>query len=63
MGNLNSNNVFNGTAPTSSVFTIGVTFTNGQNLIAYCFADLTGFFNSGIYTGNGNANGSFIYRI
>jgi len=60
-GKSQSNNVFNGTAPTSSVFTIGVTFSNGQNLIAYCFADLTGFFNSGIYTGNGNANGSFMY--
>ena len=60
-GKSQSNNVFNGTAPTSSVFTIGVTFTNGQNLIAYCFADLAGFFNSGIYTGNGSTNGSFMY--
>jgi len=59
-GKSQSNNVFNGTAPTSSVFTIGVTFTNGQNLVAYCFANTKGFFKSGVYSGNNSTNGPFI---
>ena len=52
------------TAPTSSVFTVnyrGEYGNNGQNYIAYCFAEKTGFSKFGSYTGNGNADGSFIY--
>ena len=49
---------FNNTAPTSSVFSVG-TFgaTNGssQTLVAYCFADVTGFSQMGSYIGNGSA--------
>ena len=36
-------------------------FSNGASIIAYCFAEVTGFFKTGIYFGNGNADGSFIY--
>ena len=59
-----SNNIwFNGTAPTSSVFSIGTDGRIGDatNFIAYCFAEKTGYNKFGSYKGNGNADGSFIY--
>jgi hypothetical protein len=51
------------TTPTSSVFSIGTNANQGgsYNYIAYCFAEKTGFSKFGSYTGNGNADGSFIY--
>ena len=55
---------FNNTAPTSSVFSVGTssrTNGNGNSIIAYCFAEKTGFSKFGKYTGNGNADGPFIY--
>ena len=55
---------FNGTDPTSSVFSIGssTNVTNsGDEFIAYCFAEKTGYSKFGSYTGNGNADGTFIY--
>jgi len=55
---------WNDTAPTSTVFTIGNsgrTNDNGVTYIAYCFAEKTGYSKFGSYTGNGNANGTFIY--
>ena len=51
-------------APTSSVFTLGdgaEVNTNTENYIAYCFAEKQGFSKFGSYTGNGNADGPFIY--
>ena len=52
------------TAPTSSVFTLDA-FTedngSGNSIIAYCFAEKTGYSKFGSYTGNGNADGTFIY--
>jgi hypothetical protein len=56
--------VWNDTAPTSSVFSIGTarkTNYNGDNYIAYCFAEKTGYSKFGSYTGNGNADGTFVY--
>jgi len=35
--------------------------TSGEDYIAYCFAEKKGFSKFGSYTGNGNANGPFIY--
>jgi len=55
---------FNNTAPTSSVFSLGsATGTNGsgQTYVAYCFAEKTGYSKIGSFTGNGNADGTFIY--
>jgi len=55
---------FNDTNPTSSVFSIGTnlgTNGSGDNMIAYCFAEKTGYSKFGSYTGNGNADGTFIY--
>ena len=52
------------TVPSSTVFTIdGSTQTNksSQNIIAYCFAEKQGYSKFGSYTGNGNADGTFVY--
>ena len=53
------------TAPTSSVFTVGgdgsMNGTSGKNIVAYCFAEKQGYSKFGGYTGNGNADGPFVY--
>jgi len=56
-------NVWNDTTPTSSVFSVGNDSTNrsGNLFVAYCFAEKTGYSKFGSYTGNGNADGTFIY--
>jgi len=58
-------NSFGGTTPTSSVFTVnpggGETNNSGNNNIAYCFAEKKGYSKFGSYTGNGNADGTFVY--
>ncbi len=55
---------WNDTAPTSSVFSVGtagqVNF-NTDNYIAYCFHSVQGYSKFGSYTGNGNADGIFVY--
>ena len=54
---------FNNTTPTSSVFSVansGDTNSNGNAMIAYCFAEKTGYSKFGSYTGNGNADGAFV---
>ena len=55
--------IWNDTAPTSSVFTVGTEETNGNGdgMIAYCFAEKKGYSKFGSYTGNGNADGTFVY--
>ena len=55
---------FNNTTPTSSVFTIGTSSRynpSSKGVIAYCFADVKGYLKIGSYTGNGNADGTFVY--
>ena len=55
---------WNNTSPTSSVFSLGtatVVNGSGNNLIAYCFAEKKGYSKFGSYTGNGNADGTFVY--
>ena len=52
------------TAPSSSVFSIGTNGacnTSSVNYVAYCFAEKKGFSKFGSYTGNGNADGTFVY--
>jgi hypothetical protein len=34
---------------------------NGNNYVAYCFAPVTGYSAFGSYTGNGSADGPFVY--
>ena len=55
---------WNDTAPTSSVFTVGThatTNNDGTAFIAYLFSEKQGFSKFSSYTGNGNADGPFIY--
>jgi len=55
---------WNDTAPTSSVFSLGTATRvnqNGNDFIAYLFAEVPSFSKFGSYTGNGNAGGPFIY--
>ena len=50
--------------PTSSVFSLdnsNQTNKNGNSFIAYLFADVKGYSKFGSYTGNGNADGTFVY--
>ena len=55
-----STSYWNDTSPTSSVFSTG-TYLDAGDYIAYCFAEKQGFSKFGSYTGNGNANGTFVY--
>jgi len=54
-------------AQTSIVFYIGYTAgatgsnNNGDNYVAYCFAPIAGYSAFGSYTGNGSADGPFVY--
>ena len=57
-------NLYQNTAPTSSVFYLsgdGGVNQSGGNMIGYAFAEKTGYSKFGTYTGNGNADGTFIY--
>ena len=39
----------------------GVLTDSGDTFVAYCFAEKTGYSKFGSYTGNGNADGTFVY--
>ena len=59
-----SSDKFNNTDPTSTVFSIESSSqnnTSGGTCLAYCFAPKSGFSSMGQYTGNGNADGTFVY--
>ncbi len=53
--------LWNNTAPTSSVFSVGTAWTAAVDTIAYCWAPVAGYSAFGSYTGNGSADGPFIY--
>lgn len=51
-------------APTSTVFAANYTTgngVNGHNHIAYCFTEISGYSKIGSYTGNGSADGPFLF--
>ena len=55
---------WNSTTPTSSVFSVGT--SNGTNqsaatYVAYCWTPIAGYSAFGSYTGNGSADGPFVY--
>ena len=61
---VNEAEVWNDTAPTSSVFSVGSSGApngNGDNHIAYCFAEKKGYSKFGSYKGTSNADGTFVY--
>jgi len=56
--------VWNNTAPTSSVFTVGTGADqngSGNTIVAYCFSEVAGYSKFGSYTGNGSTDGPFVY--
>jgi len=55
---------WNNTAPTSSVFSVGTDSAvnaSGSTYIAYLFSEVAGFSRFGSYTGNGSADGPFVF--
>ena len=55
-------NVWNNTTPTSSVFSSGSSwYTNGENIVSYCWAEVAGFSKFGSFVGNGSNDGVFCY--
>lgn len=57
-------NMWNSTIPTSTVFSLGNNILGNENTIshiAYCFTEIQGFSMFGSYTGNGAADGPFVY--
>jgi hypothetical protein len=60
-----TNNLWDDTSPTSSVFTVrcGGTsnFYDGKTHVAYCFSPVEGYSAFGSYTGNASADGTFVY--
>jgi hypothetical protein len=58
------NTQYQNAAFTSTVFNVGTNATTNNNTstyIAYCFAEKQGYSKFGSYTGNGNADGTFVY--
>jgi len=56
--------LFNDTSPTASVFSVGSyseVSGNTKKYIAYCFHSVDGYSKMGSYTGNSNADGTFVY--
>ena len=56
--------IWNDTAPSSSVITLGNSIggnANGEGIVVYAFAEIQGYSKFGSYTGNGNADGTFVY--
>ena len=59
-----SANIWNDTAPGTSVFTIGNNAAingNNQTFVAYSFASVPGYSKIGSYTGNGVTDGPFVF--
>jgi hypothetical protein len=57
-------NIWNNTAPTSSVFSVGSDLFANQNTttyVAYLFSEVAGFSKFGSYTGNGSTDGPFVF--
>jgi hypothetical protein len=55
---------WNGTAPSSSLITLGSSVranANAVTYVAYCWAEIAGYSAFGSYTGNGSADGVFVY--
>jgi hypothetical protein len=55
---------WNNTAPTSSTFSLGTwaaVNSSGGTFVAYCWAEIAGFSKFGSYTGNGSADGPFVF--
>jgi hypothetical protein len=59
-----ASNIWQDTTPDSDKFSIGASGkVNGSThgMVAYCFAEVKGYSKFGSYTGNGSADGTFVY--
>lgn len=56
-----SSTFWNNTSPTSSVFSVGANLYTSSDMVAYCWTPIAGFSAFGSYTGNGLADGPFVY--
>ena len=59
-----SSTIWNATSPTSSVFSVGINTDSNTitvTYVAYCFAEIAGYSKFGTYTGNGSADGPFVF--
>jgi len=59
-----STNVWRNTAPTSSVFKVGlnsIAAADNRTMVAYCFSEIKGYSKFGKYESNGTSNGAFVY--
>ena len=58
-------NAWNNTAPTSTTFSTPVVgvgpINSGDTFVAYCWAQIPGYSKFGSYTGNGSADGPFVF--
>jgi hypothetical protein len=62
LGGLGSANFWNNTASTATLLNIGVDNSDvSATYVAYCWAPVAGYSAFGSYTGNGSADGPFIY--
>ena len=55
---------WNSAIPTSTTFSLGSEATANDNngtFVAYCFAEVPGYSSFGSYTGNGSADGTFVF--
>ena len=56
---------WNSTTPTSTVFTVGggsnMNVDSSTTYVAYCFAPIAGYSAFGSFTGNGSADGAFVF--
>lgn len=62
--NTNGSTLWNSTAPTSSLISLGTsvsTNANATSYLIYCFAAIPGYSAFGSYTGNNSADGPFVY--
>jgi len=60
----NDDSILNDTAPSSTLITMKTSSavnSNSVKYIAYCFSEIKGYSKFGSYTGNGNADGTFLY--
>ena len=54
----------NGNDTTTTTFGVsndGATNRSGELFVSYCWAEIPGFSKYGVYTGNGNSDGTFVY--
>ena len=61
-GASSTNTIWNNTTPTSTIFNLNLgNFGTSRGAVAYCFSEVKSFSKFGSYTGNGNADGTFVY--